>query len=112
MVKRILEGQITYFLDHEKFFPEDGFLIQIDHSDPPTRAEIQQVKQALKIEIPVGHYLDYDLQAFNNPGDESFSVRIRAVGPFALFSGGIVPGELIGSINKNGEITLIITGVE
>ncbi|GAJ16332.1 unnamed protein product, partial [marine sediment metagenome] len=55
--KLIIDAQIMYFLEHDKFWPEDDQTIEIYHSDSPSKAEIQQVEDALNVRIPVGHIL-------------------------------------------------------
>ena len=67
MVKQILDGQILYFLDNEKFYPVSDiyFIIQhdADASADPTKNRIEGIKAALKVDIPLGHHLSYE---FNN----------------------------------------------
>ena len=70
MVKQILEAQIVYFLDHDKFFPEDDQTILITHDTPPNDEKIQQVSDALKLTITTGHFLDYSFGPLNAPGNE------------------------------------------
>jgi len=60
MLKQIIDAQIIYFLENETFFPNGG-VISIFHSDPPTKPEIDQIKNTLKITIAVGHFLDYTI---------------------------------------------------
>jgi len=86
MVKRILDGQIMYFLEHDKFFPEDGSSISIYDDDPPNKQEILDIKNALNILIPVGHFLDYQIQTFPATGDGWCLVTVSA--NFPLFKGG------------------------
>ena len=45
MVKRILDGQIIYFLEHDKFFPEVGQTKMVFHDDPPTKPEILEIEE-------------------------------------------------------------------
>ena len=82
MLKRILDAQIMYFLGNEKFFPEVGQTKMVFHDDPPTKPEILEIEKALKIIIPVGHFLDYTIT--NAMGD--CIVRIDA--DFPLFKEG------------------------
>ena len=71
-LKKILEGQIMYFLENETFYPPNpGDFIEIYHDgtqklngvNNPT--VIQDTLNALKIKIPVGHFLDF--QILNKP---------------------------------------------
>lgn len=86
MIKRILDGQIMYFLEHDKFFPEDGSSISIYHDDPPDKQEILDIKNALNILIPVGHFLDYHIQTSPGTADGWCLVTISA--DFPLFKDG------------------------
>ena len=60
MLKRILDAQIMYFLDNDKFFPEAGTKL-VFHDDLPTKDEIRDIEEALKLTIPVGHFLDFNI---------------------------------------------------
>ena len=72
MAKKLLEGQIMYFLENEKFYPDPGNFIDIYHDgtqqlngvDDPT--VIQDTLDALKVKIPIGHFLDFRIN--NLPG--------------------------------------------
>jgi len=72
MVKKLLEGQIMYFLNNEKFYPDPGNFIEVYHDgtqklngvDNPT--VIQDTLDALKVKIPIGHFLDFKIT--NLPG--------------------------------------------
>lgn len=107
MIKQIIDAQIIYFLENDKFYPKDNSAITIYHNDPSSKAEISQVENAIKINIPVGHFLDYTLQALNiSDGTGSFQVTIRATKNFALFRGGVVPGQLIGIVDSTGQVVI------
>ena len=110
MAKRIIDGQIAYFLEHDQFFPEPSYggdnPIFISSNTSANDPAIADIYNALNITITVGHFLDYHLAAINTPGDESFTVTIMA--SFPLFQGQQAPGTLIGSVNKDGEITMIV----
>jgi prepilin-type N-terminal cleavage/methylation domain-containing protein len=60
MVKQILDAEIIYFLEYDTFFPVSSTIL-ISHNDQPTKPEIDQIKNALKITIPVGHFLDFTI---------------------------------------------------
>ena len=61
MLKQILDAEVMYFLENNKFFPEPGQTIQVFKDDPPSKAEIQQIKDALNVTIPVKHRLDFTI---------------------------------------------------
>ena len=85
MMKTIIEGQILYHLENSSFFPAQGQSILIPRDDPPmpqVAQWINEVEEALKISIPVGHKLNYFIR---NYGDRCF-VMITA--PFPIFKNG------------------------
>jgi len=62
MLKQILDAEVMYFLEHNQFFPEPPqTTIQVFKDDPPSKAEIQQIKDALNVAIPVKHRLDFTI---------------------------------------------------
>jgi prepilin-type N-terminal cleavage/methylation domain-containing protein len=83
MMKKLLDAQIIYFLDHNMFFPDDGSTLQIRQDDDPTKADISLVYNNLNIMIPVGHRLNYLIGAANLPNDEQCRIQIWA--DFTLF---------------------------
>jgi len=109
MTKRILDAQIAYFLENNQFFPKSDYggpnPIEIYSETPPNDPKILDVYNALHIRIPVGHKLDYYLASVNTPGDERFTVTITA--DFPLFRGQGSPGSCIGSIDREGKVTII-----
>jgi len=112
LVKQITDAQIIYFLENNKFWPETGpGTIEIFHTTPNEDPKIQQVKDALNVTIPVGKYLDYNLNAVNapNPNDTFFTITVRvAVGyNFPLFTGGFSPGEITGTVFANGHVDTV-----
>lgn len=102
MLKRILDAEIMYFLENEKFFPEDGTSIDIFKDDPPTKQEIQDVKDALNIPIPVGHHLNFQIQTFPATADGFCQVTISA--SFNIFKDGVK--EINGIVDREGKITI------
>jgi len=100
MLKRILDAEIMYFLENDKFFPEDGQTIMIFHDDLPSKAEITQTKDALKITIPIGHSLDYSIATLPGP---VCMVTISSYGnSFALFKDG--SPSIIGTVDDTGKM--------
>ncbi len=103
MVKKILELQIIYFLEHDKFFPEDGSSISIFHDDLPNKQEILDIKDALNILIPVGHTHDNHIQTFPDTGDDFCQVTVSA--NFPLFKGGYE--QITAEVNKDGTVDVV-----
>ena len=111
MAKRILDGQIAYFLEHNQFFPPPDYSgsnpIEILASTPADDFKIADIYNAIKIIIPIDHRLDYYLASDHTPGNESFTIVIWAEGDFPLFKWGGRPGSVIGSIDKDGRMMLV-----
>jgi prepilin-type N-terminal cleavage/methylation domain-containing protein len=83
MMKRIIDAQIMYHLEHNEFYRPDNRPIRIPaegNTTPPNA--VQDVESALKVTIPQGHRLTYHIY---NSGDEVF-VEINA--PFPIFKEG------------------------
>jgi prepilin-type N-terminal cleavage/methylation domain-containing protein len=99
-MKQILNAQIIYFLENETFFPKDKTYI-INHSGqiwPGDEDEINAIRQALKITIPVGHFLDFTIHG------SAIDCQVTIQSPqqsFPLFKNG--DPFLIGTVDKNGK---------
>jgi prepilin-type N-terminal cleavage/methylation domain-containing protein len=105
MMKKIMDGEIMYYLDQSKFFPDPGSGVIIPSQGAPLPATaIQDVDIALKLAIPQGHNLSYQI---NNYGDECF-VTIWAT--FPLFKNG--DKALFAQMNKGGAIYSFTGGYE
>lgn len=108
-LKKILEGQIMYFLENEKFFPEPGDIIDIYHDgtqqlngvDDPT--VIQDTLDALKVKIPIGHSLDFRIT--NLPGvPPECTVVINHHRNIPLFKNG--KKSIVGELDNTGKILM------
>jgi prepilin-type N-terminal cleavage/methylation domain-containing protein len=104
MGKRLIDAQILYFLENDKFYPQDDHAIDIFKDSSPTDAFIIEIENNLNLTIPVGHFLDYQLRTSNVQGNEFFSFKISA--NFPLFQNGAY--ELNGVVDKDGNINYII----
>ncbi|MBW1731175.1 MAG: type II secretion system protein [Deltaproteobacteria bacterium] len=85
MAKQLVNAEIIYFLQHDRFFPGLNNSISVFHNDPPNKSEIKQVEDALKITLPVGHFLDFFISV-----DNSGNVFIQVISAknFPIFRGG------------------------
>jgi prepilin-type N-terminal cleavage/methylation domain-containing protein len=103
MIKQILDAEIMYYLDNDKFFPETGTSIEVFHGFSRKHENVLEIAKALKITIPTGHFLDYILSSDNVDGVDTFEVEVSSL--FLRFD--IVKGSRIvrGSVDKNGNIT-------
>ncbi len=106
IAKQLIDAEIIYFLEHNKFFPEDGQPIEILSTNSPSSEdlqEIQDIKNALNIPITVSHVLTYRIYTFPATADDNCQVQISA--PFPLFKNG--RPNIILNIDKEGMITVI-----
>jgi len=63
MMKQILDGEIIYYLEHDDFFPAgmgSTVTVREDGSAVPAGA-FAQIEDALKVNVPSKHHLDYEL---------------------------------------------------
>ena len=98
MVKQLLDAETMYFLERDKFFPEDGNQsIDIFHTETQENPKVLQVKNALNVMIPTGHFLDYHIQTFPTTAVVSCTIVISA--PFPIFEDGRT--QIVGYIHKD-----------
>ena len=103
MLKKLLDAEIIYFLDHDGFFPQVGQTLAVFHDDLPTKAEISQIRDALKITIPVGHFLDCTITTL--PG-QTCMVTVSSYGnSFPLFKNG--SPSITGTVDKTGKVDML-----
>ena len=103
MLKKLLDAEIIYFLDHDGFFPQVGQTLAVFHDDLPTKAEISQIRDALKITIPVGHFLDCTITTL--PG-QTCMVTVSSYGnSFPLFKDGST--SITGTVDKTGRVDML-----
>ena len=103
-MKRLLEGEIVYFLEKDEFFPKDGQEIVIKESDPQDHPNILALGEALKITIPVGHNLQYRFYSWVDP-EHGLTCQIQISADFPLYKTG--DKTLIGTVYQSGEIFLL-----
>jgi len=95
-MKKLLEGEILYYLEHDEFFPGVGSTISVFKDDPSNAPAVFQVKDNLNILLPVGHHMDFRIL---NDGGKCF-IYIDAT--FALFKGGQT--YLYAVLDKDGNV--------
>jgi len=106
IAKQIIDAEIIYFLEHNKFYPDDGQAIEILSTDSPSPEDlqkIQDIKNALNIPITASHVLTYRIYTYPATADDSCQVQIWA--SFPLFKDG--RPNIILEIDKEGMISVI-----
>jgi len=105
MIKQILNAEIAYYLENDTFYPPNlADTILICSNDSPNKQEITDIKNALKIVIPVRHNLDFTItRGVDSTDVDAVLVTVgSARGAFALFSDG--SRSITGSVNIDGKI--------
>jgi prepilin-type N-terminal cleavage/methylation domain-containing protein len=106
-MKKLIDGQIMYYLDKNKFFPDDQPDIHVYADDPQDKPEILKIAEALKITLPTGHNLNYSIYVYNDEnGNEKCQIQIWA--PFPLFRDGAK--RYIVVLDRTGQISYEMTG--
>jgi type II secretory pathway pseudopilin PulG len=103
ILRQLLDAEIIYYLDNDTFFPPVGDTITIFHDDPASKAEIGQVKGALKVAVPVGHFLDCTITTM--PGPCCMITVSSYNNSFALFKDG--SPSITGTVDKTGKVDIL-----
>ncbi|MBW2209376.1 MAG: hypothetical protein JRG79_21030, partial [Deltaproteobacteria bacterium] len=83
VMKQLLDAQILYYLDKNKFYPEVGNMVQVYQDYSQNNEEILSIAGALNVTIPVGNHLDYNIRSEKFEGGERCFIMITA--QFPLF---------------------------
>ena len=102
MLKQLISAEISYYLENDEYFPKDVvYEIYHDGAQIPGEA-VKNVKDNLKIEIPQGHFIDYQL-SYDEKGD--FILNISSSGDFEIFKG---TRHVSAHLDKEGKVTIYI----
>lgn len=103
MLKNLLDGEIMYFLENDKFFPQVGQTLAVFHDDLPVKPEIIQIRDALNVTIPVDHFLDSTITTL--PGQTCMITISSFNNSFALFKDGST--SITGTVDKTGKVDIL-----
>ena len=103
MMKTIIDGEIMHYLEHNEFFPAAGSVFIPPAGAPTPETAIQDVLNALKVNIPQGHNLEYRI---TNYGADGVYIIISA--NFPLFKDG--HRELHCRLDKSGQAYMFPAG--
>jgi prepilin-type N-terminal cleavage/methylation domain-containing protein len=104
MMKSLMDGQIMYYLENNKFYPEVDapMTIPYEGQGTPSPADaLDKLEQTLKVKISQSPRFEYTII---NYGDEC---AVTVTAPFPLFKGQGSPGYLIAKVTKQGEVTYV-----
>lgn len=103
MMRKLLDAEILYYLEKNEFFPDTGEVIIIPAKSPPdpeVAKSLKAIEAALKLTIPVGHFLEYSI---GNYGTQ-LTINIQSQGRFPLYKGG--QSYLLGYVTPEGQIVV------
>ena len=103
MVKQIMDAQIAYYLDNNKFYPQESGSKKIFHTTPEDDQDISEIYQNIHVLINPGHFLNYVLTSDNNEyGKEFFQLIVTPQGNFEIFKD---TNLVIYTLHSDGSIT-------
>ncbi len=100
MLNQIINAQIAYYLEHNKYYKEDTILSVYNDGDEPEGAR-KMIYENLHIEIPKGHLVEYDFRVDSNGEIFTLTITTSPDTPFTLFNGAYV---IIATLDKNGKV--------
>ena len=104
MLRQLIDAEIMYYLENDKFFPDPGNMIVVFHDDLPSKAEIALVKNALKVSIPVGRLLEFDIRT--DPEGSPCRITVSShKNSFALFKDG--SPSIMGTVDDTGKADIL-----
>jgi prepilin-type N-terminal cleavage/methylation domain-containing protein len=103
MLRDLLNAEIIYFLDYDKFFPQVGQTLAVFHDDLPVKPEIIQIRDALNVTIPVDHFLDFSITTI--PGQTCMITISSFNNSFALFKDGST--SITGTVDNTGKVDIL-----
>jgi type II secretory pathway pseudopilin PulG len=106
MMKSLMDAQIMYYLENNKFYPDPDkdptIIIPYEGQGTPSPSgALDNLDVYLKVKISQSPRFQYTIR---NYGDEC-AVTIMA--PFPLFKGQGSPGSLIAVVTKQGQVTYV-----
>lgn len=104
LARQLLEHNVMYYIENEEYFPPPGDVLEVfsdgtlKRNGAASATVLQDIKDALNIDISVGHNLDFILQT-----DVAGTFWIQIDAPFAIFK--TIPNDqLNASMDKGGNI--------
>jgi prepilin-type N-terminal cleavage/methylation domain-containing protein len=107
MLNQIINAQIAYYLENDKYYGEVGKPLCVYHvGEAPVDAK-KLIYDNLHLEIPQGHYVDYDL-TIDPDGKFLLTISTHPDANFTLFKGS---STIIATLDKDGKIVIDTSGI-
>jgi prepilin-type N-terminal cleavage/methylation domain-containing protein len=84
VAKQLADAEIMYYLEHNKFVPDEGETIHIDRDADASDPNVARIRTELNLPLTLNGYFSYDIS--NNPADKCVVIVITA--PFVLYNNG------------------------
>jgi prepilin-type N-terminal cleavage/methylation domain-containing protein len=105
MLNQIINAQIAYYLEHNRYYGEEGIspLCVYHDGEEPLDAQ-EKIYKNLNIEIPKGHFVDYSL--YTDPNGENFLLVLTSnhKAGFNLFNGA---SQITATLDKDGKVLIV-----
>ena len=98
MLRQLINAEIAYYLENDKFFDTDKVLSVMDVG-PDDAAQV--IFDNLHLRIPQGHYIDYGLYA-----EEDIFTLVMTVSDRAGFNLFKDAPQVVAILNKDGNVTI------
>jgi prepilin-type N-terminal cleavage/methylation domain-containing protein len=104
MLNQIINAQIAYYLENNnnKYFGEVGKSYTVYHDGQDSKDPQKVIYEALHLEIPIGHFVDYELRVIEN-GDFRLEISVCPDANFTLFNGA---SQITAILNKDGKVII------
>jgi prepilin-type N-terminal cleavage/methylation domain-containing protein len=87
LAKQLADAEVMYYLEYNKFFPDEGETIDIYSNNEPSDPNLVRVKNSLHLSLPLNNYFNYHF-AIDASDPQNKCVIIEIVAPFVLYTNG------------------------
>jgi prepilin-type N-terminal cleavage/methylation domain-containing protein len=102
MLNQIINAQIAYHLENNKYFGEVGKSLTVYNDGQDSKDAQKEIFEALHLEIPIGHFVDYELRVLEN-GDFRLEISTYPDADFNLFNGA---SQITAILDKDGKVVI------
>jgi prepilin-type N-terminal cleavage/methylation domain-containing protein len=101
MLNQIINAQIVYFLEHNRYYGE-ATPLQVFHVGEEPEGAGKKIHENLNIEIPQKHFVDYDLR-IDEKGNFILTITSHHDAGFNLFNGA---SQVIARLDEKGNVDI------
>jgi prepilin-type N-terminal cleavage/methylation domain-containing protein len=101
MLNQIINAQIAYYLENNEYF-KVGETLNVYHDGEESEDAQKKIYEKLHLEIPTGHFVDYELRVDEKGSFILIITSIHDAG-FSLFNGA---SQITATLNKDGKVII------